>query len=302
MTDKPDSKASKPEQITGQAPAIDERRAKAAGVLDTSPDEPQPFITSDARTAIGEVELIGGHIYEDENGQKHRLHIVTMNEMTGDEEDILMNKKIDVIRRFNLILSNCMERIGDGEGFYITDKREFPSIVDKLCNPDKKALLIFLRIISVPEQHRFTFITNCPSCRSEVRKTSDLSKLKRVPMKDPMERIYDVKLYSGDHARCTVLNGPRERIAESAAGKGESLATASLLARVLEINGQPANIGMLKSLRLRDRNKLRDEFTAHEGDIDTTDEATCQKCGATFDIDIDIFQPSFFFPSETPRN
>jgi len=316
MTDKPDSTSKSsteikgppgdwPGQPTNQPPqqsGVDPEAAKAAGVLDTSMDEPQPFITSDARTAVGEVELIGGHLHEDPNGGIQRMHIVTMNEMTGDDEDILMNKKIDVVRRFNLILSNCMERIGDGEGHYITDKRKFPSIVDNLCNADKQILLIFLRMISVPEQEKFTFSSNCPNCRAEFKKTADLSKLRRKPMKDPMQRMYEITLPSGDVARCIVLNGPRERIAEQASGKGESLATASLLARVLEVNGVPATIGTLKGMKLRDRNALRSAFTEHEGQVEATDEAMCQSCGARFEVDIDIFQPSFFFPSETPRS
>jgi hypothetical protein len=272
------------------------------GIVDTTPEE-QPFITDDAKTAIGELNLIGGHLHKDPNGGTILLNVVVFDEMTGDEEDILSNDKMDVVSRFNLILSQCMKRIGNDKGTYITNEREFPKIVSKLPNADKTQMLMFLRLISVEDGEKFKFKTNCPQCNVEFRKTIDLTKdVKIHPMQDPLQRIYDVPLTGDSTARCVVLNGDRERLAKGAIESGQNMMTATLMSRVLEVDGVPASMGMLKSMKLKDRNKLRNAFRKHEGEVDTTVIHRCTACGARFELEVDIFQPDFFFPSETSKN
>ena len=269
------------------------------GVLDTSPD-PQPFITSDARTAAGELELLGGYIKEDpETGERTRFHIAVMREMSGHEEDIMANTKMEFARRLNIILGNCLERLGDGQGNYLTEKAELSRAVTKLTSSDQTQMILFLRIISVEEGPIFKFKANCPNCGAEFHKTVNLGELKKHPMVDPMERMYDVVLDNGTQVRCKIMSIEDEVITEKARQSGQNILSAGLLARVREIDGQPAGFGEVKALRMRDRNKLRSEFERREGGIETAAPHICTACSAQFEIEIDITQKGLFFPSET---
>ena len=163
------------------------RGGAAGGVLDVGgPPSPQPFITDDAKTAVGEIKLIGGYLYGDpETGDQKLLNIAVVREMTGNEEDIMTNSKMGMARRFQMIISNCLTRIGDGKGTYISDSNKMHGVVDKLTVADRAQILLFLRIISVPNGHKYTFKANCPHCGNDFDQTFDLSDLDKYDMPNP---------------------------------------------------------------------------------------------------------------------
>lgn len=270
------------------------------GVLDTTSVTPQPFITSDAKTAAGEVELIGGYIYNDPiSGDVKLLNQVIMREMTGHEEDIMTNSRMDIGRRFHSMISSCMTRIGDGKGTYITDESKMHGIVDELTISDRWQLLLFLRIISVPNGNEFIFNASCPGCGYSFPKTADLYQLRKYAMVNPMERIYDVVVPSGKSCRCQVMLGKHEKTVSAAQESGQNVLSLDLMARVLEIDGKPSTMATIKDLLMRDRNFLRNEFKRREGGIDTAIQMSCSACNRKFEADIDMGQKSFFFPSST---
>ena len=56
-------------------------------------------------------------------------------------------------------------------------------------------------------------------------------------------------------------------------------------------------LSTLKGLRLSERNEIRELFKENEGTIDTEVDYECQHCGHEFKSELDVGQPSFFFPS-----
>jgi len=297
-TSAPQPPTPKPKVAMGK-PVMSSYPAQPGSILDTTP-EPQPFITSDARTAAGELELLGGYIREDkETGEQTRFNIAVMREMSGHEEDLMANTKMEFARRLNIILGNCLERLGDGKGNYITEKSELSRAVTKLTSADQTQMILFLRIISTEEGVSFRFKANCPQCGVEFFKNVNLGELKKRPMVNPMERLYDVSLDNGKNVRCKIMSIEDEVITEKARQSGQNILSAGLLARVREIDGQPAGFGEVKELRMRDRNRLRSEFERREGGVETSTPHICTACNTQFEVDIDITQRGFFFPSET---
>lgn len=254
-----------------------------------------PFYVDDAKTSVGELELIGGYI--DPDGR--RYYIASLREMTGHEEDILVDAKSPFYRRMTKIMANCMERIGDGDGNWITEKAKMLMVVDNLTAVDRAQIMFWLRRISVPNGNIFTFTMNCPSCGNKFRHSVDLSDLKEVPMKDPSKRVYEVTLPSGKIARCHIMLGKNEAAAAEAVRQTKDVFSAQILARVDEIDGKPATMYSVKDLSFRDRHHLRRTFEEMEGSIDTEFEIVCDRCGTQFDADIDVSSKDFFFPSET---
>lgn len=272
-------------------------------VLDTS-QEMEPYRTDDAKTAVGAVNLVGGYVETDtQTGEQRLLNVAIMREMNGHDEDMLTNSKIDMSRRFHNVLASCLTRIGDGKGRWITDEKQMSHVVDNLTIGDRSQLLLHLRVISVyPEGETYTFRIQCGNCGAEIRHTVDLSKVKTVPMSNPMKRIYDALLPSGMSVRCRVMLGQHERILDEAQQVGQNILSAAIMARVLEVNGKPISMATVKDMSARDRNFLRQKFDEVEGGVETTTAIRCGSCGARFEGEIDISQRDFFFPSRKSRS
>jgi len=284
----------------GASLGTDFKGAHQGGVLDApKPQAPAPYDMDNATHSGGEVKLLGGAI-EENGAEPRRLYRVLLREMTGVEEDILTNGRIEAATRFSRVISGCMERVGGDEGDWITDSRKMPGLFEEFTIADRTLLLLHLRIISVDDGEWFKFVARCPQCGAENRLRVNLTELERQPMLDPMERAYDVTLPSSGHvARCRIMLGKHESIVAKAQEARRDLLSAALLARVVEINGRPVRIQDLKKLSLKDRNFLRGEFEKREGGIDTSVDNTCGSCGAGFEADLDITQKDFFFPSGT---
>lgn len=270
------------------------------GVLDTAPDEMEPYQTDDAKGSLGELPLSGGYLMQKPGEDQKVLNIAIMKATSGDEEDLLTDSTIEPYRRFQIMLAKCLTRIGDGKGTWITDPNLMLGIVDKLTAADRAQMLLHLRIISVyPDPERYTFRLQCKGCNKEIKHTEKLTDREVTYMKDPTKRIYSDTLPSGSMARWKVMLACDEEVIDQAQEIGRHQLSATIQARLLELNGQPVTLGMVKALSSADRGFLRLRFEECEGGIELGTIIKCNKCGASFEGVIDIAQPGFFFPSAT---
>ena len=77
--------------------------------------------------------------------------------------------------------------------------------------------------------------------------------------------------------------------------KSDGLSQAILM-RLEMLGDEKPTLKMVKSLGMRDRNFLRDQFQKVEGGVDTTLELECPACGHEWEKDLDLSAASFFFP------
>jgi hypothetical protein len=273
------------------------------GVLDTAPEEMAPYQTDDAVGSLGQLKLSGGYLMQRPGEDERVLNIAVMRATTGDEEDVLTDSTIEPYRRFQIMLAKCLTRIGDGKGEWVTDPNLMLGIVDKLTAADRAQMLIHLRIISVyPDPEKYTFRLQCKGCNKEIKHTEKLTDREVTYMEHPEKRIYNDTLPSGSVARWKVMLACDEEVIDKAQEVGRHQLSASIQARLFELNGVPVTLGMLKSMSGADRGFLRLRFEECEGGVELGTTIRCPKCGASFEGVIDIAQPGFFFPSATPRN
>ncbi len=243
---------------------------------------------------IGEFDLPRGYI--DENNNIYRR--VLLRELTGEEEDILASNTMNLFTKLNKVLANCILGFikSDGNLMEINDKNKLFKIVREMCVTDRLFLFLSLRILSVGNIYSFNIV--CPTCGENKSYAVDLSTLE---IKKPKElcQTYELELPSGIKVRMKVMTGVEEEmIALDKKSVNDSL-TYAIFVRMLELNGHPVNIDIVKKLPLKDRNYIRTMIAEYEGSIDTVLEIRCTHCLNEFNSLLDLGKPSFFFPSET---
>jgi hypothetical protein len=151
----------------------------------------------------------------------------------------------------------------------------------------------------------------CPDdkCGTENRYVLDLSVIEILPMRDPKQREFEVTLSGGAQIKWHIMTGSDEEWLSAKQKKKEDVLTLAILARVDEVNGKKIvregkkeyqeSMGILKGLRISERHELRTMFEEHEGSVETNVDFTCPDCGYEWSADMDVTQPSFFFPSGT---
>ena len=152
----------------------------------------------------------------------------------------------------------------------------------------------------------------CPECEHEDTYSVDLGGLEaRVPG-DPAKRRHTTTLPSGTVVEWHTMSGADEEWLEGVRQKlnGEGQLTLAMLARIDSLGGKPIirsdggtdlrrALGSLVKLSLRDRNAIRHAFSTHEGDLDTSLDFECKRCGHQFRAEMEVQAEGFFFPSET---
>ena len=240
---------------------------------------------SNSKASVGIFTLPGGYL--DSEGVVHDE--AQVREMTGAEEDVLAGKGT-IMSKLNTILASCLVRIGT-----ITDKNRMQEVVMNLPAVDRICLLVMIRSVSIGDEYSFDAV--CPSCRDKSVHTINLSTLPVKEMPDKTKRFFDIQTPSGKIVQIKTLLGKDEAAASDIAQKfPNDLSSALMLARVTQIDGKPAALQDTKSLSWKDLSFLRKELRAHDGDLDTKAENTCQKCNNDFSIDLDIGSQSFFYP------
>lgn len=254
----------------------------------------QQVTSDDAISSKSSCELPTGYL--DEDGGLHKTAF--LKEITGEEEDILTSKKMPVHLRFQKILENCVTQIGP---FKQTDKN-WTKIIKSLVSTDRTFLVIEIRKVSLGSG--FAFKVKCPEedCGVIASQTVSLSDFKFMGMKDPTQRVWKGTLPKSKLSyTARVQTGvEEEKVSRLGPEQQKDLMSLAMMARIIELGGkQPVTLDMLKRLGLQDRQHLRDDFKAHEGDIDDDVEVPCPSCGVEFKTSIEIGHPSFFFPSVT---
>jgi hypothetical protein len=220
---------------------------------------------------------------------------IAVREITGVEEDMLANPKTLPVKKINELLSRCIERIGP-----ITDRGRISQIALDLTIGDRAFLMFAIRRISLGDEYPFK--DKCPKCEVEKLYTVDLGALEPKKMPDAKKRIFDLTLPSGKLARIHPMTGKdEERLAKFDKNKNDTLSL-SILMRMEMLDGKPPTLADVKSLGIRDRNFLRDQFEECEGGLDTEIDMECSECGHEFKRDVDVGQAGFFFPSAIQKS
>lgn len=261
-----------------------------------------------AKSGMGVFELPAGYLSAD--GKLHKT--VYLEEMTGVEEDILSSPGGEVIGKLNMVMGNCIKKIGDVE-----DKKEIRAAVPRLPLADRNFLIIAMRRVSLGDE--FTMEVTCSRCGKEQSIMLDLSTLEIKQMEDPMRREFDLNLPSGRAVSWKVMTGEEEDVlAKIREATNKDLLTYATLVRITSLDGSPLTVGnritdargkvsldkagrsafaVVKKLSARDRNALRVEFQNKEGGVDTEVEYVCDKCSMKVKAEFDPAQIGFFFPS-----
>jgi hypothetical protein len=254
----------------------------------------------DPKSSLSEFELPGGVLWTQENGDKVLLKHVLMKEITGEEEDILTNRKIAVEDRMMQLVANCMDRISDNESVIIDNKSHIVRIVKKMMITDLIYCILLARRVSLGDVYSFKVTCTNPDCGMESSQAFDLDHIEvKEPIK-PEELIWEIELpRSGKTVKMKVMQAEDQKRARSMLQRDRDIMTTQLLTRVVEIDGKPPAVKDLKSLPLMDRNKIRNSFQEKEGGIETDIDIICPTCDNRFKVGMEIQGIDFFFPSET---
>lgn len=218
---------------------------------------------------------------------------VELREITGHEEDMLASQQVPSHAKITQLLAGCVTRIGS-----VTDPGLIAGIVQQLPVGDRVYLIFSIRRVTLGDE--LPVRERCPECKTTTLFMVDLGEdLQPKPMKDPMKRVFDVVLPSGIPARFRVSTGLDEanlsKLNKRQAHKSDALSQA-LLMRLELLGGEKPTLKMVKSLGMRDRNFLREQYQEVEGGVDTTLELACPSCGHEWEKDLDLSAANFFFP------
>jgi hypothetical protein len=243
------------------------------------------------KTSQGVYELPCGYL--DEGG--NLFTEVALKEITGSEEDLLANPKMQPVKKINELLTRCVQRLGP-----YTERGRISQVVLDLTVGDRAFMMFAVRRISLGDDYPFK--DKCPSCETEKLYTVDLSELEPRKMPDPKKRSFDEILPSGKPCRFHPMTGKdEERLAKFDKNKADTLSL-SILMRLDSLENKAPTLQDVKDLGLRDRNFLRDQFEDTEGGLDTEVELECPDCGEQFKRDVDVGQQGFFFPSAIQKS
>lgn len=220
---------------------------------------------------------------------------VQVTEITGNEEDMLASDKIPSHAKVTQLLAGCVTRVGS-----VVDKGLIAGIVQELPIGDRVFLIFAIRRVTLGDE--LPVRERCPECKTTTLFMVDLAEdLQAKPMKDPKKRVWDVTLPSGKTARFRVSTGRdeagREKLAKRGKHKADVLSQAIMM-RLELLEGEKPTLKMVKSLGMRDRNHLREQYQEVEGGVDTTLELECPSCGHEWEKDLDLGAANFFFPGD----
>lgn len=241
-------------------------------------------------------ELASGVMVEGDTVYDFVVH-----EMTGVEEDLLAGKG-PIMPRLNQVILNCITSIGG-----TVEKKDLGPIVRALTSVDRMILLIAIRRASLGDMYDLKY--SCPSCKGSNDASVNLASLE-INKSQVAENTHSITLQSGRRIDWHTMTGIDEEWLQSQQKRqqrlGQSdLLTLAMLTRIDAIDGESldrnkdlkGSVTRLKSLRLSERNEIREMFKGTEGSIDTELEFECQHCGHEFSSELDVGQVSFFFPS-----
>ena len=298
--------------------AVEQGKIQGGGII----EEGSEYETlTDAQPEAGVYNLVGGYI--DRDGNLHKE--VEIEAMGGHEEDLLGNRSVPIVLRLNSVLSRVVKRLGT-----ITDRGEIARAVTDMPLGTRQHLLVAMRVTShwLSEKDLYRFTARCPRCRKEFEYSINLLTLEHYEPEDSSKQIYSCELpYSKSKVEWRILPGEWDHAMEVLGQKKElssDYLTHAIIARVLTVNGERIDLSIsdilapdkrkvkltprakqvikwAKDLKVVDRDTLRAQFLKYEPGIDTDVECECksERCGASWNITLDLGQESFFFPQAT---
>jgi len=276
--------------------------------------------TVDAKSSVMIAKLPGGFW---DGSTLHRD--VTVCELDGEDEDVLVSDTSSYPLRLNKILSRKIQGIGS-----IVDEVAIKSIVPKLSVLDRAAVLICVRRVTHGDDIHGMEV-KCAACKTTYKASPDLSTITFVRPLQPEKVEWEFRLPRASAkagkdvlVRWHSYDGEREaRVAAVSAQVGDKDAlTWRIMGRITAIDGTPMGLSdehftndgkirqdkslvtlfrAVKLMSQADRNALRNEFVRVEGDIDLTVGAQCSNPSCTDPsqkFTLDITDRSFFFPRE----
>lgn len=247
------------------------------------------------KSVIGVFELPCGY-YDETTRELHTE--VQVREITGIEEDMLASQQISSAQKISSLLTGCVTRVGPE-----TDRGKIARMVADLTVGDRVFLIFAIRRVTLGDE--LPVRESCPACKTTTLFMVDLAKdMQARKMKDPTKRVFDVTLPSGLTARFRVsTGGDEERLAKIVKRNKQApdALSQSILMRLELLGDEKPTLQVVKSLGMRDRNFLRDQFQEVEGGVDTALELECPSCGNEWEKDLDLSAASFFFPGGRRR-
>ena len=249
----------------------------------------------DVASGLLAVDLPCGWIHDEDQIETTAI----VREMTGHEEDMLAAKGPAVIR-INAIIGRCVQQLG-----VIGDKAIIQRAAPELTAHDRTMIMLGIRRVSLGDHYDVKVMCPNRECKVSQHKTLDLSEIEIIPMPDRMVRERIDTVPGGVEISWHVLRSEDEEWLGTQKKKKNDRLTLGLLARVDavgevkldRVKSYRSAVRILKELAMKDRAALRDIFEEQEGSIDTRVEFDCEECGHTWEGDMEIGQPGFFFPS-----
>jgi len=225
-------------------------------------------------------------------------------EMTGVEEDILLSQGLSSdIERTTLVIGGCTERLLNSNAENrIEDRKVIKELIEnEMTIADGSVLLIELRKLSFGNMFRFEVTCPFGNCGRAARAAYDLTNVEMrrgdEKLRKSKDREYDIKTPSGRKVRLRVLNQKRAKQHEKLISEGkDSVATNTLLLRVIAVDGDKTAVNKLKTMTMNDRLFIRQKFSEVEGGIETDVTVGCPGCKRDFVTILNIRDQDFFFP------
>jgi hypothetical protein len=255
----------------------------------------------DPKSTTGEFDLPGGVVWE-HDGTTTLLKHIAIRELSGNEEDILANRKLAVEDKVMQILSKCTINLSDtNENSFIIDKpMQIGKAIQDMQITDLIYGILLIRIVSLGSTYKFKVKCTDNDCGYESNYVSEIDDLEVKYPEEPEKLIWEIELpASKKMVKMKAMQAKDQKKAGIMLRQSKDLMTTKLLTRVIEIDGHPPNVKDLKNLSLRDRNAIRNSFIKKEGGIETDIDVTCNSCGNTFAVRLEVLSADFFFPSET---
>ncbi len=228
---------------------------------------------------------------------------ITFKEMTGKEEDLLGGTG-DLVERLSQVIINCTLRVGS-----IDDRKVISNMVAQMSSSDRLISLIAIRRLSLGDHYDVSITCPKESCGTKSRFTLDISGLEISPMPNPMVRTMSQEMCTGAVYTWHVMVAKDESWLQGMKRslRNESPFTMAMLSRIDKVDdvvidrntprGTKQAIEFLQDRPSRERNQFREVYPQMEGSVDTDVEFTCPACQAQWESELNVGNPSFFFPS-----
>lgn len=255
----------------------------------------------EAKSAVGIFDFVGGYLMKEKTGDEEIVHCLKkfrVRELSGYEEDIILNDSIPMNERYYAVMGRCLEEVRDDDGHVIIDPKILLAVSDDLVISD--IMILLFRIFQTTMGNELIVPVKCdkPGCGNSQNEFVKLDSLKIVPIAgDPKIRVRQFTTSRGNVITWEMMTGKTDRNVNRVVEKKDSRATAVFMRRVRTINGEPVTIEKLKSLPMKERQEIRKKFD-EEGGVETTLQTVCRKCGEEFSFELEMGHFSFFRQQE----